>query len=106
MRRNREEEGSTRGIKMLTIRLELMVVVVIGVFNARPENFKPEFFFTVQLYDFPPYCTWALKICCEELVTAQTCNSDWYQSYSVMEKKSIRPPSVLCCTLRKGVVCH
>ena len=71
---------------MLLIRLESTVDVMIAVSNARPENFRPEFFSAVQIYYFPVHCTWALRICNEELVPLEIFNSDWHRPYDVTEK--------------------
>ena len=39
------------------------------------------------MYDFPIYCTWALRVCRKELVPVQTFNSaDRYRPYGVTEK--------------------
>ena len=35
--------------------------VIIVVFNPTPDKFRPEFFSSVQIYDFTIYCKSALK---------------------------------------------
>ena len=77
------------GVKLLTIRLksiESTVDVIIAIFNAKPENFKPQFFPAVQIFNFPMCCTWVLRTCSEELVPVETFNSDRHQPYDVTEK--------------------
>ena len=79
------------GMKLLTIRLksiQSMVDVIIAIFNANPENFKPEFFPPVQIYNFPTYFTWTLRIFNEELVPVETFNSDRHRPrYMMLWKK-------------------
>ena len=95
-------------MKILTIRLESIestVDVIIAVFNARPENLRPEFFSAVQIYYFHMYCTAALRICNEELVPVETFNSDWHRPYDVTEKIQLDYRERFC-TLRKYVFCY
>ena len=76
--------------EMLTIRLksiESTVDVIIAIFNAKPENFRPEFFPAVQIFNFPMYCTWVLRIFNEELVPVETFNTDRHRPYVMLWKK-------------------
>ena len=52
------------GIKLLTIgpkSIESTVDVIIAIFNAKPENFRPDFFPAVQIFNFPMYLYMAVK---------------------------------------------
>ena len=94
-------------MKLLTIRpksIESTVKEIIAILKARPENFRPEFFPAVQIFNFPMYCTWVLRIYKEELVPVETFNSDRHQPCNVKEKIKLDYRE-RCCTLRKYVFC-
>ena len=94
-------------MKLLTIRLksiQSMVDVIIAIFNANPENFKPEFFPPVQIYNFLTYFTWTLRIFNEELVPVSYTHLRAHETRSnlvcrlLLEKKK-QLFFTLCCIL-------